>query len=109
MVQIVIDVKKYEKMTKRKFIMQYLFRKAVGNRTAGESDVSEIYSVWVELCLQIGETPGKSRGMTEELSRMRGAGIVEVTRTGKSSGPIPKNFYILTEEYFEFMKNGGDE
>lgn len=111
MAKITIEVKKYEKLTKRKFLMRYLFQKSLneGGRMGGESDVSEMYSGWVEACSQIVKPPGKSKKLTEELWRMTNEGIVQVTRTAESSGVLPKNFYVLTEEYFEFMKNGGGE
>jgi hypothetical protein len=101
-----IKVGKHEKITKKKFVMRYLFQKANGRRVAGESDSAEIFGGWLQACEIVNRAPGNAKSLSSAMWAMMEEGIIEVSRTESSSAPLPKNFYILTEEYFEFMRTG---
>jgi hypothetical protein len=106
MTTIEIKIGKHEKITKKKFVMRYLFQKANGRRTVGEADVAEMFGGWLQACEKVNRAPGNAKSLSAAMWAMVGEGIVEVSRTESSSAPLPKNFYILTEEYFEFMRTG---
>ena len=84
--------------------MQYLFQKTKGSRKHGETPTAELYHGWVQSCVQMGRSPGKLVSFQHEMWVLRGQGIVEISRTEPGEKTIPKNFYILTKEYFEYMR-----
>jgi hypothetical protein len=102
--EVKIRVDELRKFTKKDFVMQYLFRKSEGNRSRGEAATSELFKGWVAVCEEMGKKPGKSRSFQHEMWTMKEQGIVEVKRQESSTAPAPKNFYILTVEYFEYMR-----
>jgi len=107
MPKIVIDVDKFTKITKKDFVMQYLFQKSKGVRRKEEVPAKEMYLGWSEACLKLGMHPGKAKDFTRVLWVMGNEGIVEVSRSEPCGKKIDRNYYILTEEYFAFMRQGG--
>ena len=107
MPKITIDVDKFTKITKKDFVMQYLFQKSQGVRRRGEATSGEMHRGWAEACSKLDIHPGKTKAFATALWVMGNEGIVEVSRTEPGVARIPKNYYILTEEYFMFMRQGG--
>jgi len=107
MPKITIDVEKYERLTKKSFVMKYLFQKGNGNRRTGEASTSELFAGWSEAAAQLGKKIGKVKSFQYEMWTLKDQGIVEVSRTEPGEKTIPRNYYILTEEYFRFMRSGG--
>ena len=107
MPKITIDVDKFTKITKKDIVMQYLFPKSGGARRKSEVTTQEMYRGWTEACLKLGTHPGKAKDFGRVLWVMGTEGIVEISRTEPCGKKIDRNYYILTEEYFAFMRQGG--
>jgi len=103
MPDITINIDKWKKLTKKDFVLQYLFKKAKGNRRAGEAPASEIYHGWVQACLQLARSPGKLDSFQHEMWVLKDNGVVDVSRKEPCGRKIMRNHYILTTEYFDYL------
>ena len=102
---ITINVGKYTKLTKKEFVMQYLFQKGNGNRLVGEATTGEMFTGWVEACAKLLMKPGKVDTLRYEIWKMQKEGVLEVSGTEEGGkAPTPANLYILTEEYHQAMR-----
>jgi hypothetical protein len=105
MVEISINIDRLDRFTKKSYVLQHLYQKGAGRRLQGEAGVGELYDGWVKACVQISKTPGKRHSFQREMWSLREQGVVEISRQVPGEGPAPANYYVLTEEYFNFMRN----
>jgi hypothetical protein len=103
--EIVINTDRLDRFTKKGYVLQHLYQKGNGNRLEGEAGVGELYEGWVKVCVKISKAPGKRRSFQREMWSLRDKGVVEISRQVEGEGPAPANYYVLTEEYFNFMRN----
>jgi hypothetical protein len=106
MVAITIDVDKLVKLTKKEYVLQHLYQKAAGARARGEASRGELYDGWVQACIQTGEKPGTGSSFRKSVYLLMSQGVIEVSRQEPEPGvPFPRNFYILTAEYYNYMRS----
>ena len=105
MVEITINVDNLVKLTKKEFVLQYLFQKAEGRRDQGEASRGELYEGWVQTCVKTGEKPGTASSFRKGIYLLMTLGVIEISRQEPEPGiPFPRNFYILTTEYYNYMR-----
>jgi len=102
-----ISITPFTRPTVRWFIGEYLFSKAVenkGNRKKGEGFASEMHRAWEQVCIKSGFHCGPLTSFQREVRKMLESGVIERTREEQGKGAMPRQYFCLTKEFFDAMR-----
>jgi|SRR5208337_4618530 len=106
---VTIELSPFDRPTVHWFVMQYLFKKANGDRMKGEEYVSQLYRQWEQFCGKKEKPCGNLESFSRAFRKMKMAEEVEKGRVEKGKGAIPRQYYILSQDYFDAMKEESEK
>jgi hypothetical protein len=105
MAEVTIKIDTYTRVTIKWFVMNYLFNKSNGLRRRGEEYTFELYRAWTQLCAKTSKKCGTEGTFRTAVKKMRDEGMLELSREEEGMHNFPRRYFILTEEYYEYMEN----
>jgi len=101
-----IELDPFSRPTVSWFILKYLYERARenGGRIKGEEYVSEMHRQWQQFCGQMGKHCGNADSFRREVRRMKVQGLIETGREEPGKGAMPRQYYVLSAEYFDAMR-----
>lgn len=83
----------------KQFVIRYLY---LQNK---ETDTSELYRAWQDLCMKLGKKCVKKTSFRSAMTTMKNEGIIETNREEETGGgAFPKGYYVLTPVYYDYAK-----